>query len=428
MKLALRLIPSITSFFCVLFLSAQLSAQQTQETPPQPGAAKIVVTVNAVLVPVVVRDSQGRAVGNLKKEDFQILDKNKPQVISGFSIEEPEGHESFRAGSEPAPISPGAAPPRATAPQRFIVFLFDDMHMNTGDLTQIQKVATKMIAGALTDSDLAAVVSTSGATSGLTQDRAKLEDAIMGLKVQNLFRPVGRACPNIDYYEADRIQNKRDLMALDAAIDSAMACCECAREIARTYVEEEAGRALQFGDRDVRMTLGSIREFVRIVGSMPGQRMLILISPGFLTITAEAVAEESQIIDMAAQSNVTISSLDARGLYTTVLDASEDTAGTTRATRAKAQYRGDSMMLNEDIMAELADGTGGTYFHNSNDLEGGFQALASVPEYVYLLEMSLQKVKQDGSYHLLKVKVDQDGLKLQARRGYFAPKQARSKK
>jgi hypothetical protein len=60
-------------------------------------------------------------------------------------------------------------------------------------------------------------------------------------------------------------------------------------------------------------------------------------------------------------------------------------------------------------------------------LQGGFQALTAVPEYIYLLELSLQGVKQDGSYHTLKVKVDQDGLKLKARLGYFAPKQSKSK-
>ncbi len=55
-------------------------------------------------------------------------------------------------------------------------------------------------------------------------------------------------------------------------------------------------------------------------------------------------------------------------------------------------------------MAEPADGSGGTYFNNSNDLEGGFKALTVIPEYVYLLELSLQNVKQDGAYHPLKVK------------------------
>ena len=79
-------------------------------------------------------------------------------------------------------------------------------------------------------------------------------------------------------------------------------------------------------------------------------------------------------------------------------------------------------------MAELADGTGGTYFHNSNDLQGGFQALTVAPEYVYLLELSPENLKADGAYHHLKVKVDRNGVKLQARRGYYAPAPAKKKK
>ena len=94
----------------------------------------------------------------------------------------------------------------------------------------------------------------------------------------------------------------------------------------------------------------------------------------------------------------------------------------------RSQYHSDTMNLSEDVMAELANGTGGTYFHNSNDLEGGFKSLTQAPEYVYLLEFSLEKVKPDGTYHPLKVKVDKDGLKLQARRGYFAPAPANNKK
>lgn len=409
------------------------SAQQKSATSPQDSVPKIQVSVNAVLVPVVVRDSHGHAVGNLKQEDFQVFDKNKPQAISGFSIQKRAALEGAKPTAGPPPVDRATPQPPVPvresspgAPKRFTVFVFDDMHLSTGDLMQLQNVAPKIVAGSLTDADLAAVVSISGSSSGLTRDPTKLQDTIMKLTVHNLYRHT-RGCPNIEYYEADRIQNKHDLMATDIAIENAMACCDCSRETARTLVDEASRRELQIGDQDVRVTLGFIGEIVRKMGAMPGQRLLILVSPGFLANSAEAAAEKSQVLDMAAQSNVTISAVDARGLYTTVLDAGERSAGSALAERTTSQNHAASSALSEDVMAELADGTGGTYFHNSNDLQGGFQALTSVPEYVYLLELSLQNVKQDGSYHSLKVKVDKEGLTLKARPGYFAPRAAKSK-
>jgi VWFA-related protein len=435
MKLTLRPHPAISQiFWAVLLLSAHLTAQQTNEAVPQSDSGKIVVEANSVLIPVVVRDSQGHSVGSLKKEDFQIFDKNKPQVISGFSIQKRTGLENYRPSAEPTPANsgstqspPGSAQSQAKTPERFIVFLFDDLHLDTGDLMQIQKAATKMIAGTLNDSDLAAVASTSGASSGLTRDRAKLQDAIMKLRVQILYRNNEHGCPRVDYYQANRIVEFHDFRALDDATEAASACCECSGNQAERLARDAAQRAAELGDLDVRMTLGPIREIIRKMGAMPGQRTLILISPGFLTINALAKAQASVILDIAAQSNVTVSALDARGLYTTIGDAGDDRTNSARSEQNKTKYHSESMVLDEEVMAELADGTGGTYFHNSNDLEGGFRALMEVPEYVYLLEMSLQNVKRDGDYHPLKVKLDQEGMKLQARRGYFAPKQVRPK-
>lgn len=421
--------------FCWVFLlSVHLSAQQSNENSPQPGIPKIVVAVNAVLVPVVVRDSQGHTVGNLKKEDFQVFDKKKPQAISGFSIQRRVEVQRFGPAHEPAYANPGVTQAPAAAPDhppvtpgRFIVFLFDDLHLTAGDLTQLQKAATKMVAGSLAESDLAAAVSMSGTSSGMTRDRAKLQDAIMKLQVHNLYRHVGRICPDIGYYEADRIMNKHDPMALDTATQNTLSCCNCTRDLALVLTQNAASESLQIGDQDVRIALGFIREIVRKMGAMPGQRTLILVSPGFLTMTEDAVAEKSRILDLAAHSNVTINAVDARGLYTATLEASDRSRGSPLAERTESQNRGYSMALSEDVMAEFADGTGGTFFHNSNDLEGGLRALTVVPEYVYLLELSLQNVKQNGEYHRLKVNVDQDGLKVVARRGYFAPKPENSK-
>lgn len=419
-----------------LLLCVRAASQQTDEAATQTSATKIEVNVNAVLVPVVVRDSQGHTVGNLKKEDFQVLDKKKPQAITGFSIERRLEVQRFGTAADPGPGKPDASQPPAPAPapdhaaagpERFIVFLFDDLHLTAGDLTQLQRAASTMIAGSLAESDLAAVVSMSGTSSGLTRDRTKLQDAIMKLQLHNLYRHVGRTCPDIDFYEADRIMNKHDPMALDMAVENTLSCCDCARDIALVLTQNAATESLQIGDQDVHIALGFIREIIRKMGAMPGQRTLILVSPGFLTMTADAVAEKSRILDLAAYCNVTINAVDARGLYTATLEASDRNMGSPRAGRTESQNRGYTMALSEDVMAEFAEGTGGAFFHNSNDLEGGLQALMVVPEYVYLLELSLQDVKQNGEYHPLKVSVDQEGLKVVARRGYFAPKPPKKK-
>jgi VWFA-related protein len=422
---------------CATFAPAA-AAQQATAAPAQNSNAKIEVKVNAVLVPVVVRDGQGRAVGSLKKEDFQLFDRDKQQAISGFSIQARTAVASNTTTSEPAPrnsaIIPTVSQKPATVAQRFIVFLFDDMHLGASDLLQVQKAATKMLAGSLADSDMAAVVSMSGMNSGLTRDRAKLQEAIASLKIHELYRHSDHPCPDIDYYQADLIQNKHNDQALEAAIQDELACANLdpqkMRNMAEKMARSAAAQSLATGEQDVWASLAMVKQFVRKMAPLPGQRTLILVSPGFLTLTPEAMSEKSQLLDLAAQSNVTMSALDARGLYTTSLDAAQrgESSALGLATGINSQYHRETMTLDEDVMSELADGTGGTFFHNSNDLEGGFQKLTAAPEYVYLLELSLESVKHDGTYHRLKVKVDQNGLKLQARRGYFAPAPEKNKK
>ena len=188
-------------------------------------------------------------------------------------------------------------------------------------------------------------------------------------------------------------------------------------------VESAARRVLMVGEQDAQVTLAAIKEFVRRMAKLPGQHTLILVSPGFLSIAPEDLSWESQIMDLAVQSNVTINALDARGLYTGVTDISERGAGQIiDPTHLAAMTRSGS------VLSELANGTGGAFFENSNDLGAGFKRLTEVPEFVYVLEVSLDGVKPDGSYHRVKVKVDREGMQIQARQGYSAPKQEKNRK
>jgi VWFA-related protein len=405
-------------------------AQQAHDSQDMP--AKIVVNINRVFVPVVVRDKQGHAVGDLKKEDFQIYDGGKPHIISGFTVEKREVTESApgSVAERAAQLTAPNAPPQvAVLPKRITVYLFDDLHLSAADLAYLKKIDAKALDGALVDSDMAAVVSTSGkVNSGLTRDRAKLHDAIMSLEPRSLYTGSAAECPKIEYYEADLIENKHDGAAFNKVLAQVFACDPALDrqrdlEVAQSMVASAARRVLTVGEQDVQVTLATIKEIVRRMAKLPGQRTLILVSPGFVSIAPEALGWESQIMDLAAQSNVTINALDARGLYTGVTDISERGADQIiDSTHLAAMQRA------EDVMSELADGSGGAFFHNSNDVGAGFKSLTDAPEVVYVLELSADGVKPDGSYHRLKVEVDREGMRLQARQGYSAPKQEKNKK
>ncbi len=439
MNIPARCLSAIVLVSVALILCTQAAAQQPNETSAPGGNTKIQVHVNAVLIPVVVRDAQGLAVGTLKREDFQVFDKDKPQALSGFTIVKRAAMKSESPAAPLPPEAPGAAaltatPQSTVAPQRFIVFLLDDRHLTFGNLAQVQKAAIQILPRSLAESDMAAVVSTSGTNSGLTRDHAKLQDAVMKIQSQNHDQHTQRECPDLDYYRANQIQNKHDDTALEAAVHEVLTCANLDPRfqihVAEGMVRSTASRLLTIGDADIHATLDFVKELIRRMSALPGQRTLILVSPGFLTITPDAMSAKSQLIDLAAQCNVTINALDAKALYTGQIDASERGAGTTYALEYgnESQARRETLELSEDVMAEFADGTGGTYFHNSNVLAGGLQNLTAAPEYVYLLEFSLEHVKPDGAYHRLKVKVDQDDLQLKARRGYFAPMPEKDKK
>src|SRR5512133_4259683 len=117
---------------CCWLAMAQTPGAGPAETTTKEEAATFRTRVNLVVVPVVVRDRQGRAVGTLKQEDFQLLDRGKPQVISRFSME----RAGLSAGGKPTKAAPAAGEGAAPMPERYIAYLFDDIHISFADLVR----------------------------------------------------------------------------------------------------------------------------------------------------------------------------------------------------------------------------------------------------------------------------------------------------
>jgi hypothetical protein len=226
---------------------------------------------------------------------------------------------------------------------------------------------------------------------------------------------------------ADLIQNKNDPEALGVAAQDAIECLHLdptqsqTPRMAQEAARQAASQALTFGDTETRLALDVLKQVVRRVSAMPGQRSIVLVSPGFF-LTSDHLHDVTPILESAIHSNVMVSALDARGLFTTGPTAAEGSQNSIRSQIVNSEYQRQTAMVQSQVLAELADGTGGTFFHNSNDLDEGFRRVAARPEYFYMLGFSPQNLKMDGRLHSLKVTLkDSKNLTLQARNSYYAP-------
>lgn len=389
--------------------------------------------VNLVQVPVVVRDRQGKAVGTLKKEDFQLFDRGKPQYIARFSMEKggarPKG--SIDGDGAAQPKTADTAPPIDT-PERFIAYLFDDVHSKFNELAQTRDAVRRQIDNELRPTDRAAIYTTSGQTQqDFTDDRNELHRALAELRQRPVAGQGLNRCPNMTYYIADQIVNKHDPNTLEAVVQDVMACNNMTpdqRPQAQTMADTSARQEIGMGDHETRLALGVIRDIVRRMAAMPGQRTIILISSGFVTL-AEHATYKSEVMDRAIRANVLINALDARGLYTVMPDISKQTANAF-SQRIYDQLQRENMSANADVMAELAAATGATFIQNNNDFDDGLRRLAIAPEYYYVLAFSPQNLRMDGGFHALKVSVQKTirDVAINARRGYYAPTHAEDTK
>ena len=410
------------------------SNKNTAEISSHDEATTFTVNVNLVLVRVVVRNAHGEAIGGLKKEDFQLFDNRKPQVISKFSIEELK-HESGPSGADKsADVGKATDQESVTLPDRYIAYLFDDIHLEFGDLARVRQAVEKHIAG-LQPTDRAAIFTTSGRNIlDFTADRQKLLDALMRLRPNPISGNTTRQCPYVSYYMADMIV-KGDPVALQAAIATTLSCVTTPGDPyggpqAQAAVITEAQHQLELGDQETRVTLMTMQDVVRRVGMMPGQRSIVLVSPGFYN--PDELQRQTELSDKALRSNVVINTLDARGLYTTpsnlfsdetTVNVGSNTPADTQASIQNTQVTDQNALVDGMVLGELADATGGTWFHNNNDFDEGLRLLSSPPSYSYLLGFSPQQLKPDGKFHTLKVTVkNPEKLAVQARKGYFAPK------
>jgi VWFA-related protein len=262
----------------VLFAPPSLiCAQNPEPSKPeaqaqqQPMATSPVIRTESrvVLVDAVVTDKKGNYVHDLSQKDFKVYEDNKEQPVTSFSF----GNDS--AG----PVN---------AQKHYMILFFDNSSMAPPDQIQARAAAGKFIAEAAGPDRLMAVVDFGGSLivrQNFTTNADLLTAAVSGVKHAEIETNGQSAAMS------------NPVMVASAGLSS--------------ISNAEA-------DYGARTMLLSIRSLAKNLRTVPGRKMLILFSAGF-PLDTERISELTATIDACNKANVSIYSLDVRGLVAPAL-------------------------------------------------------------------------------------------------------------
>ena len=382
-------------------------AEPQAEVSVQDTTTPFKLRVNLVQVHVVVRGDGDKPVNGLHKEDFQLYDNGKLQTISTFAIENDQSRKERTEAALKTQVNneENTTQVSGAAPERFIALTFDDKHLLTSDVALLTKAADGFI-DSIGPADRLGIFTTSGLLiQDFTRDKELLKQKV--LKVMSRVR-VNWVSYGMAVSVKQESQPEPSIPQLPTSVMTS----------SNSLIEE--------GDADIRIELEELGNTVRLLGSKPGERVLLLTSPGFvLPVSLRYLF--FLLVDHASQSDVVINTLDARALYTPDLlgDISQPGSDPPQTVGQAASARLEEQFEQQFLLMDFAYGTGGRFFRNSNDLEGGLKQLGNAPEVSYVLGFSPQNSKLDGHFHTIKVTVTgKPKYAIQARRGYFAPKKA----
>ena len=125
------------------------------------------------------------------------------------------------------------------------------------------------------------------------------------------------------------------------------------------------------------------------------------------------------VFRLAAKNNVTIHTIDSRGLYTSSYQESSRRGSTSRVGPAVERALNRNAAEAGGTLDEIAATTGGTSFRNSNDMLAGIsRAVADGRDY-YVLSYVPSNTSTDGKFRAITVRVRDGKLAVRAKRGYW---------
>lgn len=390
-------------------------------------------TIDVVTVEVPVQVLvDGEPVRGLTKNDFEVYDGRKRLTVTGFDTVDLEEYGGDELPLADIPISG----------RRHFLLLFDMAFSDPSAISRARETAKGLVREQMHESDLVAVATYTHQSGpqlvlGFTSDRQQVDVAIETLGLPKL---VERAPDPLGFVIADARDISKGLETLEVGAGEGGASsgrdADFAQQLQAVSVGMDRAARGEAQGRVLAMTT-AFEDLAKVLNDVQGRKYVVLLSEGFDAELILGTSDRTRSRELAEASGT--------GQYWEV--DSEERYGSTGAITAVEKMleefrRADATIQaidigglragsdaqgragGQDSLFMLADGTGGEFFRNYNKLSGAMGEMLERTSVTYLLSFQAEDLKQDGSYHKLKVKLNGGprGARLVHRPGFYAPR------
>lgn len=423
-----------------IFLAA-IPVQSQDKKPSKSDEDDVIkVTSNLVSLDVIVKDKKGKAVIDLKPEDFDVLENGVPQKIQFFDSTLTSGSEAGQPQTAGVSTQTKSQTPNGF-PRNIIALVLDGQSTELANLKHVREGIMKYIRERISASDSVALFSISSGLQLLqpfTQDKAKLIAAVDKAYDSSTVSKTSEA-----RQLSESIGSLREQIAGGAtgpiaatpgagAAGSAAAQTMIAQRVLEQYIQLRSSLSAQ-QTRPVLAALAAISEGLR---SIPGKKTLIMFSQGF--VATEALDWQVQsTIDIANRANVAIYIIDSSGLIggtpksgalvagspLAAISADTDMEHRRRAAAGESVFdisRQEGSNRQQDLLYRISEDTGGHFIKNTNDIAAGLERIDTEIRSRYTLAYRSTNQNFDGSFRKVKIEVRRADTNVLTRAGYYA--------
>lgn len=370
------------------------------------GEGVIRAFTDLVLIDVQVNDKSGNPIKGLKREQFEISENGKSQKVSSFDYCDVERIETAAADDhKPIVVSLG----QVTEPEqvremvrdrRLTVLFFDMTSMQTDEVSRAADEALKFIRTQMTAADLVAAV-----------------------VFANRLTILAPFTNNKDYLA-------RAIGTLRPGKETQLATAEGATPTGEEAQTQDTGAAFagdetEFNIFNTDRKLAAIESLAEMLRPIPGKKAVVQFAGGITQTGEENRTQLRSSTDAANRANVSLYTVDTRGLQASAPGANATEAnpgGTSLFSGASVMRQTSARNESRDTLATLAADTGGESFFDLGDFKEVFQKVQQDGTGYYLVGYYSEDMRRDGRWRNVKVKVNIPGAKIRHREGYYAPK------